>query len=653
MSIQLWLNWLGAFLLLWSPGYLLGRWLAFPQHPDHLVRLATHLCIGIACWPLLFLWGATFGWQWTMPVAAAVPWLLALLAIVTAAHDFWRFRRPRRLPKRGVPDKALFYAVLAILFLLSAFVRLYQIRNLVLPAWVDSVHHTAIVRLLVEQGTLPATYAPYAPDTPFFYHWGFHAIIAWCAWALQQTQPLQLAQLVLHLGQFFNLLAVLMIYAGARLLTGSRHAGLYAALFVGVVSWFPMYYVAWGRYTELAGLLPAPILLYRTWRLPRQPTAGATILVALLGAGLFLTHVRVTVFVLVGCLILALWLAPRDWKALLVWLPAAGLAVLMVAPWLTHLLAAHELQQRMGLIWENGGLLISSRNPVSWNYLLVRNNRELMAIASAGLSALFTWRKMATWGRLLAVLCFLLTAYACYQQPRSARQLLRRYVIFSVYLLALALTLNLNWIGLRTLGFVTNNSALLAAFLPLTILAGSLCGWVFGAILPAGLRWPTAFLVTVIIGTAGAWQMRSIVPPTTVLATAADLAAYSWIDQHLPPDAKFAVNVQPWIGSTYVGTDGGYWIPLLTNRRSILPIALYTANGTSASLAHTNALLAAWVQHDAVDEQLLQLLSANGVTHIYIGQQRSNGQVEKLTANRALRQIYAQNGVYLFALTGN
>jgi hypothetical protein len=527
-------------------------------------------------------------------------------------------------------------------------VRLAQIGDLVLPAWVDAVHHTAIIRLLVEQGTLPATYAP---DTPFFYHWGFHAIVTWSAWLLHQTEPLPLAQLVLHLGQLFNLLTVLLVYTGARLLIGSPRAGFYAALLVGVVSWFPMYYVAWGRYTELVGLLLAPVLLYQIWCLRRQPTPGMIGLVALLAGGLFLIHVRVTVFVLVFCLLLTLWhLARRDWQALRSWLLARSLAAILVAPWLNHLFLAHELQQRIGLVRQSSGSFLNAYNQVAWPYLLVPNNRELMAVASGGLSALFTWRAMTRWGQMLAVVCFLLTVYTGHQHPRSALRFIRIYTVFGFYLLALALTLNLHWLGLPILGFVTNNSAVLAAFLPLTILAGGLCGWVLRAIMPARLFWPTALLCIVIIGPLGTWQLRSLVPLTTVLATDADLQAFRWIDQHLPVEAKFAVNIQPWLGNIYVGEDGGYWIPLLTNRRSILPIALYTSNGASAAIARTNALLDAWAAHNTVDAPMLQLLAANGVTHIYIGARPGHLRVEQLSGNPALRQIYASDGVYIFAL---
>ena len=50
----------------------------------------------------------------------------------------------------------------------------------------------------------------------------------------------------LFLGQVLNALAALAAYALAWGLTGRRNAGLAAAFVVGLVSFFPGYFVTWG-----------------------------------------------------------------------------------------------------------------------------------------------------------------------------------------------------------------------------------------------------------------------------------------------------------------------------------------------------------------------------------------------------------------------
>ena len=56
------------------------------------------------------------------------------------------------------------------------------------------------------------------------------------------------------------------------------------------------------------------------------------------------------------------------------------------------------------------------------------------------------------------------------------------------------------------------------------------------------------------------------------LATRSDLRAYAWIDHHLPIKARFLVNSVFAYGDTViVGVDGGWWLPLLADRKTMLP----------------------------------------------------------------------------------
>src|SRR5437870_4039206 len=82
--------------------------------------------------------------------------------------------------------------------------RLRAIAGLVLPPWVDSVHHTMLVRLFLLRGTVPRTYEPFIPGATAFYHWGYHAITAVICFFLGRTRPLEVAGVVLSSGQFLN-----------------------------------------------------------------------------------------------------------------------------------------------------------------------------------------------------------------------------------------------------------------------------------------------------------------------------------------------------------------------------------------------------------------------------------------------------------------
>ena len=85
--------------------------------------------------------------------------------------------------------------------------RLYQASSLVLPAWVDPVHHVLIVQALLHRGGLSGDLTPYLP-VPLYYHFGFHAIAA--VYAFIGRLPADRA--VLLIGQVLNAGVGLAVY---------------------------------------------------------------------------------------------------------------------------------------------------------------------------------------------------------------------------------------------------------------------------------------------------------------------------------------------------------------------------------------------------------------------------------------------------------
>jgi hypothetical protein len=187
---------------------------------------------------------------------------------------------------------------------------------------VDSPHHVLIVSLMAAFGRVPDNYLPLLPVRDFVYHFGFHALAATLAWLSGLSTP----ALFLLLGQTLNGLVPLCIYSFVTGLSRQPRAGLVAAFFAGLVSLFPAYYISWGRYTQLAGgliLLPALVAVWalvpspaggvapeRSWR-SQLPGVGA---VALLAAGLALTHYRVLVFFGVAVLVILALGGRGGWK---------------------------------------------------------------------------------------------------------------------------------------------------------------------------------------------------------------------------------------------------------------------------------------------------------------------------------------------------
>jgi hypothetical protein len=63
-------------------------------------------------------------------------------------------------------------------------------RDLAAPAWVDSVHHALLTRLIGEQGAFPVSYAPYVQANTSSYHPGFHTLLAFFGWLSGAAQTL-------------------------------------------------------------------------------------------------------------------------------------------------------------------------------------------------------------------------------------------------------------------------------------------------------------------------------------------------------------------------------------------------------------------------------------------------------------------------------
>jgi len=93
-----WLTWLGAVGMLWLPGMLLARLLCLPRSSDALLQFALQIGLGLAFWPVLFLWTSTLGWRWSPAMGRATVLLLGVAGLLDWAWvspEQWRARFAR------------------------------------------------------------------------------------------------------------------------------------------------------------------------------------------------------------------------------------------------------------------------------------------------------------------------------------------------------------------------------------------------------------------------------------------------------------------------------------------------------------------------------------------------------------------------------
>lgn len=609
---------------------------------------------GLAFWPVLLLTTGTFHLR-SSPASVRLLVGLTWTAVLVLA---WRDRAAARGPSRARSGRQLLtLGAFAGIALLAAATRASHVRDLALPAWVDSVHHSMIVQLLVAAGAVPATWAPFLPDVPAVYHCGFHAGAAATAWLAGASTPGSIARVLLVHSQLLNALTALTLYAAARALFSSRPAGLLAAAVGTLVSWFPAYYAAWGRFPQLAGLLLLPAVALAFGALWRRREPRLLALASLLLAGLVLVHVRVAFLAATLLLAVAAVLAARDGlRPLVRWGAASLLALLLVSPWLLRAVSSREAAEALSPSRSASAAAWSAYNAVPRELLLSPGSRELIAAATLGLTGLAGWEGMPVAGRIAAALLWLAVLLDEWRRSRdrgrkSPRLPWRGLGVLWLWSAGAVLLVNLDRLGLPPLRVAPNSALVISAFLPLSVAVGGIAAWLVRLLVPPPRAAAAGAALALGLGTWGASRLVDVVPPWTVLATARDVRAIGWIDRNLPRSATFAVRTRPWVSGTYSGVDGGCWIEVLTLRRTILPPALYPSIRDRRRLERLEQLLAAWSAASSLDDPALRSALADvGVTHLFLGENEGLLGAGALRGRPWARAVYRDGPVAVYEL---
>jgi hypothetical protein len=629
-----WLGWLAlAVLLFVVPGWALLVWL-WPKLSQLAWGEQLGLAIGLslALYPILFLWtslvGLRLGWLY-----AALPVGLGLLALAVWLARRWRGARPTlRLPDLRSPDFApdlAFVGVTALIF----FTRFWVARGLLAPLWGDSYQHTVITQLLIDHGGLFNSWAPYADLQSFTYHFGFHTLAAVFHW----LSGLAASDAVLVIGQILNGLAVLALYPLAVRVSHQRWAGVGAVLVAGLLSPMPMAYLNWGRYTQLAGqaILPAAVVLAWAFFEDRPAVNWRMLGLAWIAwGGLALTHYRIIIFAVLFSA--AYWLvevfARRGRVQLLrtAWLGIGAGAIFL--PWFIHSFA--------------GRITIGFARQLS---------------TPAGETSVFT-QQYNSLGDLTNYLPAWLWLLVVFSVGWGLWRRERTVVVLGAWCGLLLLGTNPQWLGLPGQGAISNFALLIAVYLPAGVLVGAALGWLRQAAGPGRiLDFSLLALLAVIALWAGRQRLSDLDASDNALVTAPDLRAAAWIENNTPVDGHFLVNSFPtYGGSTVVGSDAGWWVPLLAHRQISLPPLNYgVEQGPRADYrVWINALPAEIAAKGIDDPSVLRDLNDRGINYVFIGQRR--GQVNnpgdpvlepgQLVLSAHFHLVYHQDRIFIFTI---
>ena len=661
------LDWAGilliGFLLYILPGWgltgLIWRGWHERSWPEKLglaagASLALYPLLIVLCDLLGLHLGAVYAW---LPPAAG---LAAIL---------WRHRQAIRHPdlrawlaglnlKNGRLNRLGFDLLFLLVVGLVFGVRLWAIRSLDAPMWGDSLQHTMITQLLLDQGGLFDSWAPYAELDSMTYHFGFHAAAAAFGW----VSGLPAVKAVLWTGQLLNGLAVLALVPlavrlaelapkGAETRPVRFASAIAAVLAAGLLLTMPMYYTNWGRYTQLAGLVVLPAAMLVAWELLTASSQRVAIREMALGwvllAGLALAHYRVALFALVFILALVL-LKPRriHWKLLilrLAWLGAG--ALLLFTPWIWRMVGGRLLD----IFAQYATTLVSAQTA--------------SAQASNTIGDLSFFLPAWAWLGLALAL-----GLGLWQRRRGV-------AVMGLWGLLLLLAANPAWLHLPGTEILSGFAVFISAYVFAGTLAGAAAGWgiqavapleskagINGRVLRVGLGLAGAALVLLLAASGARQRLDDLNPMAHALVTRPDVRAAAWMRDHTPADARFLVNsFLAYEGSLAVGADGGWWLPLLAGRQISLPPISYSyetgqtdAQGLEGARLVTEEIQAKGVTHPDV----LALLAQRGINYVYIGQ--GQGRVNysgpyvldplRLASDPHFEAVYHQDRVWIFEI---
>jgi hypothetical protein len=235
---------------------------------------------------------------------------------------------------------------------------------------------------------------------------------------------------------------------------------------------------------------------------------------------------------------------------------------------------------------------------------------------------------------------------------------------------------------------------MIATYFPASVLLGASAGWliqiieqhtaapVYGNVMNAHSqkRWPAIarvfagewigrasltillLLGVLAVGFLGAHErILDLDPDEFALVTRPDLRAAAWIQENIPAQARFLVNsFFAFNDTTVVGSDAGWWLPLLAKRGTTLPPINYAFEDyqQAGSGPLINALTKKIQKKGLEDPEVLDWLKELQVTHIYIGQQQGRVNYsgpnvfdpQQLIKSNHFRPVYHEDRVWIFEI---
>jgi hypothetical protein len=628
----------------WLPGSLIIKIInrnnrnPLISHLDLGEKTAISIGISLSVIPIFYLWCSILNIKINQTRIIPI-YILALLAYLWFNRFEFRNLFTGKKPKFLIFDKTII--PLVIIFTVSLIIRFVMIRDLSAPPWVDSVHHSLLTRMIIEQEGLPTTYSPYLSISPINYHFGFHTNLA----VFHFLSGLDIPIAMLVFGQLLNALTVFAVYLFTTSVIKDKLAGIAAAFITGLVTPMPAYYTSWGRYTQLIGILIFPaalsLILFVIKKLGKNQFPNSlqnflfryceTILIAVLAcAGLFLSHYRVGIFL--GCFFGAYFAvlifnkifsrkkSDNLTQQILIFTLIVSLAITMTLPWWLDTFRTF-IAPRLSVTSEAS----QAFQDFHWNYLT------------------------AGYGNFSVIAAFMGILLGIFRQKRFA-------LVLPLWILIMFASANLQAIPLPGRGFINNTSVQIFLFIPISAAGGYLISQIipfFNGLIPVKQKIFNQVILLLAILLVITLSIKNILPILnlqTVLLKKSDLPGIRWIGENVPEDEVILINFFPWAYNLYAGTDGGYWISPIAGRPTMPPTLLYGFDKETNIVWDTNSFLHRVSKYKDMPENLYDILVEENIKYIYAGARGGLFSPEILLQSQKFESIYAYNGTRVIKL---
>jgi hypothetical protein len=508
------------------------------------------------------------------------------------------------------------------------------LRSLDAPMWGDSVQHSMIGQLIADNGGLFSSWLPYVPYDSLTVHPGFHVTIAVLMWA---TGSASLAATSLA-GQLVNILAILALVPLAQRITKSEWTGVGVVIVAGLLAPLPNGYIIWGRYPQLMGQAIVPVAIWLVWRMldgEDHPDWHSVLFAAIVFAGTFLAYYRMPHYVVIFTLVLLLLdlmrrqLRRRAFVALLI---SVLITVLFVLPWLLRLRGS-ALGEGVDAVTVQSSSLDT----------IVSDYRGLVGMAEPLLGG----------GLIIATLAVIVVAFV----TRHKRAIV--ITLWVIGLLCLPATRLVRLPGLNNLWVF---AVLISLYIPMGLLLGAGIDVLLTRARKSHRMTYTIILVLVIaVALLGARDRLGAYDPRYRILAPADVRAMAWIRENIPQDARIAVDgFLVYDGRSAVGSDGGWWIPLLTSRQTTMPPQYPLLAEHAINPGYNDMVVDFTTQVRKVgisSREGLAVLCRHGISYVYVGEEQGSIAIPPQTpmlpigdmlASNAFTALYRQDRVAVF-----